>query len=443
MKVIIIYSGKGGVGKTTTTANIGKVLAEQGKKVFILDADVNTPSMPVMFSVPDGERNILVSSLGYKTQKAIYVTDSAIRSYIANCIDSINEYKPDYVLIDTPPSITDVHINLLDKIKPSGLIVVTQPNQLSVTDVNRTALFFQQRNVNIIGVVENMCSEKSSGINYEWKILAQVPFEKNFDSKSVYNNSKKLYQSIATSLNNLDSVILENKKRQLFDESIVQDDIDSLPLNSRNDLRFINLSTWDYIKELIAESEVFSPHDKFLDCNDTERIGRMLKAFEKDERAYFMVTNAPSCVIQLIPGEIGEGTLTMAESYYGVPRIKYSTSQGEIVLFPHEIKPVTSDELIQLVSTGYVPTKDGRYLPPKDELIELQHSFGKRVGLKENWKEHYDNIISGNLQRANDNPELTPNAQYVVEMKNKRRGGGKRKQTIGDFKFNLRTYPKL
>src|SRR3990170_4700137 len=112
MKTIIIYSGKGGVGKTTTTANIAKTLSEQGERVFILDADMNTPSMPVVFESEMPTKNVLVSSLGYRTKNSIYVTGSAIRTYISECIDSINEFKPDYVLIDTPPSITDIHINL-------------------------------------------------------------------------------------------------------------------------------------------------------------------------------------------------------------------------------------------------------------------------------------------------------------------------------------------
>lgn len=437
MKVIIIYSGKGGVGKTTTTSNIAKTLSQQNKKVFILDADVNTPSMPVIFKTQNPELNIQVASLGYATKHSIYVTDSAIRTYIGECIDEINKFKPDYVLIDTPPSITDVHINLLHKIKPSGLIIVTQPNALSVTDVNRTALFFRERNVNILGIVENMVTEKVES-SYSWKILASIPFEKNFNFNDVYENNKPLYKTICENLENLDSVILENKKRQLFDETITNEDIDSLPYAKRNDLQFINISTWDYVIELLKESE--SPmhgFDRALDELTTERIARMLKVFEKDEKGYFMVTKAPSCVIKLIPGEIGEGSLTVAKSYYGVPRIKYSTSQGEVVLFPYEIKPISNKELLEFLSEGYRPTKDGRYLPSKNDLYQVEAAFGSRVGLAKDWEELYDNIMEGNLPQIDENP------QPSTLQENKGKGRRYRKQmTIGDLS-NKFTNPLL
>ena len=431
MKVIIIYSGKGGVGKTTTTANIAKTLLEQKKKVFILDADVNTPSMPVIFKDPNPEKNLLISSLGYATKHSIYVTDSAIRSYIGECIDSINEFKPDYVLIDTPPSITDVHINLLDKIKLSGLIIVTQPNALSITDVNRTALFFKDRNASIIGVVENMVTEKVEN-SYSWKVLGSIPFEKNFNFKNVYENNKKLYKDIVESLENLDTVILENKRRQIFDETITEDDINSLQFKNRGDLQFVNLKTWDYIRGLLQDSENgMISYDQALNELTTERIARMIKVFEKDERAYFMVTKAPSCVIQLLPGEIGEGSLTVAKSHYGVPRIKYSTGQGEIVLLPYEVKPISNKELLDAIEDGYIATKDGRYIPSKNDLRQVKSAFGSRVGLYENWETLYDNIIGGNLSPIDESPQPSS----LQENKGKRRY--RKTMTVGDLSFNL------
>lgn len=432
MKVIIIYSGKGGVGKTTTTANIAKALSSQGNKVFILDADVNTPSMPVIFPNPEPNENLRVYSLGYATKSSIYVTDSAIRSYISECIDSINEFEPDYVLIDTPPSITDVHINLLDKVKPSGLLIVTQPNTLSVTDVNRTALFFQNRNVNIIGIVENMCTKQEVN-TYSWKVLGSIPFEKDFDFKNVYQNSMSLYTDIAKSLVDLDAAIMENKKRQLFDETITEEDINFIPFKSRHDLKFINLSTWNYVCDLISSTEAsMCGSDRALMELTTERISRMLKVFERDERGYFMVTKAPCCGIQLITGEIGEGSLTVAESYYGVPRIKYSTSQGEIVLFPYEIKPITNQELLENMSRGFIATKDGRYLPPKEEVQEVYNAFGNRVGLKDDWEQTYDHILAGTLSKVYDEIPETKTELKAKERKHRR------ERTIGELSFDVR-----
>ncbi len=428
MKVIIIYSGKGGVGKTTTTANVARTLAAQGKKVFILDADVNTPSMPVIFPDKHPEQYIMVASLGYSTNHNIYVTDSAIRSYIGSCIEQINKLKPDYVLIDTPPSITDVHINLLEKINASGLIIVTQPNALSVTDINRTALFFQDRNVNIIGVVENMVIKPEQS-KYSWPVLASIPLAADFNVNSVFDNNKDAYKAIATSIENLDSVVLANKRRQLFDESITVEDVMNMPFSKLGNIKFINLATWDAVREVLEDAEL-TP-DMALMMLDTKTIGRMLAPFEKDDIAYFMITKAPCTEISLITGEIGEASLFVAESYYGIPRIKYKTSQGEVVLFPYEVMPVTHEELLAWQNEGYRITKDGRYLPNKETVQEVYNCFGSRVGLQEDWEASYDSIMSGNLQPVNDEPTIRPASESRPVGRRKK---VKEMQTIGSFK---------
>ena len=78
MKAAIIYSGKGGVGKTTTTANIARVLAREGKKVFVLDMDINTPSMNTEFKGENPEPNLFVHSTGNMYDKFIYLQDSMV-----------------------------------------------------------------------------------------------------------------------------------------------------------------------------------------------------------------------------------------------------------------------------------------------------------------------------------------------------------------------------
>ena len=118
-----------------------------------------------------------------------------------------------------------------------------------------------------------------------------------------------------------------------------------------------------------------------------------MKAFEFDTEAKFMITKAPNTEIDVFPGEIGSGTLYVAESYYGVPRIKYQTGKGELVLFAHEVMPADEKELALALGDGYVVLADGRYLPPKKSLEEVYNAFGNRVGLNENWEEKYDSQI--------------------------------------------------
>lgn len=438
MKVIIIYSGKGGVGKTTITANIAKILIEQKQKVFILDADVNTPSMPVIFPEPNPNKYLMVDSLGYKNKSTIYITQSAIRSYLTEAINAMNSFNPDYVLIDTPPSITDVHINLLDKIKPSGLIIVTQPNALSISDINRTSMFFKEKGVNIIGIVENMCTDNNQQ-KYNYEVLESIPFENGFSNENAFKNNKEKYSKIVLSIADSEAVILKNQRRLLFDEEITEEDINFLRFKSKNDLQFVNLKTWDYVKDLLFESESgMAGYDRALDELTTERIGRMLKAFEFDEQAYFMITKAPSCVIQLLPGEIGQASLTVSKSYYGVPRIKYQTSQGEVTLFPYEIMPVSGKDLLKWLSEGYLPTKDGRYIPPISSLEEIEDCFGSRVGLSKNWRELYEQIVNGTLPPIDESPQ--PESLTLNKAKQRKY---RREKTIGDFAFDVKIKGRL
>lgn len=133
MKAIIIYSGKGGVGKTTTTANIARLLAKQGNKVFIIDADINTPSMNTEFEGDHPHEMIWVHSSGNMFSKFIYLEKSMVRQYLELAKKKIHSINPDYVLIDTPPSVTNVHIELLSRVKVSYVLF---PDEIMPVDIN-------------------------------------------------------------------------------------------------------------------------------------------------------------------------------------------------------------------------------------------------------------------------------------------------------------------
>lgn len=141
MKAVIIYSGKGGVGKTTTTANIARLLAKHGKKVFIIDADINTPSMNTEFEGEHPQENIWIHSSGNMFDKFIYLEKSMVRQYLGLAKKKLRLINPDFVLIDTPPSVTNVHIELLNNVKVGYILFVTQPTKLSNQDVLRTMKF--------------------------------------------------------------------------------------------------------------------------------------------------------------------------------------------------------------------------------------------------------------------------------------------------------------
>lgn len=111
MKAIIIYSGKGGVGKTTTTANIARLLAKQGNKVFIIDADINTPSMNTEFEGDHPHEMIWVHSSGNMFSKFIYLEKSMVRQYLELAKKKIHSINPDL------PAMKFLSVRTWDKVR--------------------------------------------------------------------------------------------------------------------------------------------------------------------------------------------------------------------------------------------------------------------------------------------------------------------------------------
>jgi len=404
MKSIIIYSGKGGVGKTTTTANIAKRLVDMGKKVYILDADVNTPSMNTIFPDPEPNQMLLVNSLGYVTEGMIFIQSSLIRNYIKEAIKQIKAFNPDFVLIDTPPSITDVHLNLIDSIKASGIIMVTQPTNISESDVRRTAFFFDGKGVKTIGIVENMSLGDSR--SYELNLLARISFIPGFDYDKVLDANKEGYDTICNVILNVDDVIIENEKKRSIEEILTEKDLEhqynyAKTKDKMSVLVYHNIDTWGWVRDMLYELPFHSLDERLLRC-DTNTIKRMVEHFDGDTEAYFMINMCPRTEIPLLTGEIGQGTLYYPEKekFFGVPRIKYKTKYGEVQLFPDEVHPMNMTEIQLYVNEGYRLSNDGRYIPTLQHLEEVYNCFGSRVGLYSDYEKIYNRILNGDGYNA-------------------------------------------
>lgn len=415
MKVIIVYSGKGGVGKTTTTANIARLLAEQHYKVLIIDADVNTPSMNTEFKGEHPQENIWVHSSGNMFDKFIYLEKSMIRQYLEMAKRKLKTIDPDFVLIDTPPSVTNVHIELLSKVRVSYVLFVTQPTELSSQDVLRTMDFFHEKcgRVNC-GVVENMCYDNEQR-EYPIKLIAQIPMQDRMNTENLLSNAILEFQKIVTEVINSGSVVLEEySTKNGYDESF--DVLDIRERKSRRshyevclkydnglekvlplyNLKFLSVRTWGKVCEYIQSLDggLGIHYDLRIQNCDTERVGRMVHHFRDDENAYFMVVNSPLTEIPLITGEIGIGSLLREQKgHYELPRISYQTSRGSVVLFPDEVIPIDMEMLQQQLNEGYLPLSDGRYMPPKETVEQCYYAFGARVGLLDNWEKIYDQWV--------------------------------------------------
>lgn len=419
MKAAIIYSGKGGVGKTTTTANIARVLARQGKKVLILDMDINTPSMNTEFKGEHPEENLWVHSTGNIFDKFIFLEQSMVERFIRDGQKKIYNIKPDVVLIDTPPSITQVHIGVLSMIQVSVVVFVSQPTELSREDVIRTANFFTERcKPCVTYLVENMCDNElpSSQYDYGMEVIAHIPFIENFRSELLIEKCHDDYSLIG------EKIILgaDVEQKQAYYKPPYDETFDLIKVldvgNRRTNLvayikrdgedmqkemalgpypKFLSVRTWDRMRDYVDTFERGFRHDMRITKCTPEIIERTVKPFYENSQAYFMVVNAPLCEIQLITGEIGQATLvTNQTSHYGIPRLKYNTRKGEITLFPDEVLPINMEELQTFLQEGYTILSDSRYLPPKETVEMCYNAYGSRVGLMDSWEKTYDMWIN-------------------------------------------------
>jgi ATP-binding protein involved in chromosome partitioning len=169
--VVAVASGKGGVGKSTATANLAIALANTGAKVGVLDADIYGPSMSLMFGViksPEINENkklVPVSSRGIKIvsmamfdegEKGVVWRGPMVSQMIQNFVHNVVWGELDYLLIDMPPGTGDVQLTLTQTAPISGAVILTTPQDVSVLDAKKGLRMFQSVNVPVLGIVENM-----------------------------------------------------------------------------------------------------------------------------------------------------------------------------------------------------------------------------------------------------------------------------------------------
>lgn len=176
--IVAVASGKGGVGKSTITANVARALNAGGLKVGIIDADLYGPSMPIMFGM-EGQRpelrqvmgapkivpletdeGIALMSVGFivEPEQAVVLRGPRLAGIIKQFINETIWPELDVLLIDLPPGTGDIQLTLVQTVPVTGALLVTTPQQVAVADALKAANMFRLENVNvpILGIVENM-----------------------------------------------------------------------------------------------------------------------------------------------------------------------------------------------------------------------------------------------------------------------------------------------
>ena len=175
--IIAVVSGKGGVGKSTVSANLALALAADGAKVGLMDADIYGPSQHIMFGIR-GERPMMkdnggkglivpIEKFGIKVmsigllideKQAVVWRGPMVSSAIKQFVSEVDWGELDYLIIDMPPGTGDIHLTIVQTVPVTGVIVVTTPQTIALADAKKGIAMFSQAQlkVPIIGLVENM-----------------------------------------------------------------------------------------------------------------------------------------------------------------------------------------------------------------------------------------------------------------------------------------------
>ncbi|MXV49842.1 P-loop NTPase [Pedobacter sp. HMF7647] len=176
--IIAVASGKGGVGKSTVSANLALGLAKNGAKVGLIDADIYGPSIPMMFGLegarpmatqtPDGKTRIEpIEKYGIKILSIGFFTDPGqpvpwrgpmVSTAVKQLFNDADWGELDYLVVDLPPGTGDIHITLVQNFPVAGAVIVTTPQQVALADAKKGIGMFMMNTINVplLGVIENM-----------------------------------------------------------------------------------------------------------------------------------------------------------------------------------------------------------------------------------------------------------------------------------------------
>jgi len=176
--IILVSSGKGGVGKSTVASNLAVTLAASGAKVGLIDADIYGPSVPMMFGVSDAKPSaretadgktliipvekygIKLLSLGFfaNPDQPVPWRGPMASNAVKQLFNDADWGELDYLIVDLPPGTGDIHITITQSFPIAGAVIVTTPQQVALADTRKGLLMFQMQGINIpvLGVIENM-----------------------------------------------------------------------------------------------------------------------------------------------------------------------------------------------------------------------------------------------------------------------------------------------
>lgn len=193
--VVAVASGKGGVGKSTTAANLALALAREGARVGILDADIYGPSQGIMFGIAEGTRPkikdqkwfVPIQAHGVEVMSMAFLTDDntpmvwrgpMASGALQQLVTQTDWGNLDYLVIDMPPGTGDIQLTLAQKVPVAGAVIVTTPQDLALLDARKGVEMFHKVNIPVLGVVENMAVHICSNCGHAEHLFGEGGGEK-------------------------------------------------------------------------------------------------------------------------------------------------------------------------------------------------------------------------------------------------------------------------
>lgn len=191
--IIAVASGKGGVGKSTTSANLALALTAEGANVGILDADIYGPSQPMMMGIsgrpetldgktmePMKNHGLQVSSIGFmiNPDEPMVWRGPIVTQALTQLLDQTNWHDLDYLIVDMPPGTGDVQLTISQKVPVTGAVIVTTPQDIALLDARKGLKMFEKVGIPILGIVENMSTHVCSNCGHIEAIFGQGGGEK-------------------------------------------------------------------------------------------------------------------------------------------------------------------------------------------------------------------------------------------------------------------------